>query len=88
MKITTLQDLYVHGLQDLYRAEKQLLEALPSLARAAQSQDLKAAFESHLLKAREHVNRLPRLSRSPSVRRLWRRESVSVSWNLQEPDRI
>ncbi|MES2707036.1 MAG: DUF892 family protein [Verrucomicrobiota bacterium] len=61
MKITTLQDLYVHELQDLHSAEKQLVKALPKMAAAARSQDLKAAFESHLLETKEHVNRLERL---------------------------
>lgn len=61
MKITTLQELYVHELQDLHSAEKQLVQALPKMAKAAHSQDLKAAFESHLLETKEHVNRLERV---------------------------
>lgn len=58
MELSSLQDLYVHALQDLYSAEQQLLKALPVMAGAASSQDLKATFEAHLLETREHVSRL------------------------------
>lgn len=61
MKLNTLKDLYIHELKDLYSAEKQLVAALPKMAKAATSQDLKAAFESHLLETREHVTRLDRV---------------------------
>lgn len=58
MKLTTLKDLYIHELKDLYSAETQLVKALPKLAKAASSEDLKAAFEAHLLETKEHVSRL------------------------------
>lgn len=56
--MNSLQSLFVHELKDLYSAEKQILEALPKMARAASSPDLKKAFEHHLEQSRTHVDRL------------------------------
>ena len=53
-----LRDLLIHELQDTYHAEKQLLKALPKMAKAATSGELKEAFESHLRETDEQVNRL------------------------------
>jgi ferritin-like metal-binding protein YciE len=58
MKPTSLDELFIHELKDLYDAEHQLVEALPKLAKAATDPDLKAAFEKHLAETRTHVNRL------------------------------
>ncbi|MDB6072336.1 MAG: ferritin-like protein [Verrucomicrobiales bacterium] len=58
MKLSTLKDLYIHELKSLFSAETQLVEALPKMAAAATSQDLKAAFEAHLLETKEHGKRL------------------------------
>ena len=58
MNLQSLRDLYVDSLKDIYSAEKQLLEALPKLAKAATSTELKAAFEDHLEETRTHVGRL------------------------------
>ena len=58
MKVESLQDLYLEQLQDLYNAEQQLIKALPKMAKAAASEDLKAAFEDHLEKTREHARRI------------------------------
>ncbi len=58
MKLNTLKDLYIHELKDLYSAETQLVKALPKMAKASSSEDLKAAFETHLLETKEHVVRL------------------------------
>lgn len=58
MKIKSLNDLFVEELKDLYSAEKQLTKALPKMAKAAQSDDLRGAFESHLKETEEHVSRL------------------------------
>ena len=56
--LTTLRDLLVHEMQDLYDAEKQLVKALPKVVEAASSSELKEAIEGHLEKTREHVTRL------------------------------
>ena len=58
MKIESLRDLYLEQLQDLYNAEQQLIKALPKMAKAASSEDLKAAFEEHLEKTRGHAQRI------------------------------
>ena len=58
MKLDTLQKLYVEELRDLYNAENQLLKALPKMAKAASSEELKNAFEKHLEQTETHVERL------------------------------
>jgi ferritin-like metal-binding protein YciE len=58
MKLESLRDLYVEQLQDLYNAEQQLIKALPKMARAASSEELKAAFEDHLGQTRQHAQRI------------------------------
>jgi ferritin-like metal-binding protein YciE len=58
MKLDTLQKLYVDELRDLYNAENQLLKALPKMAKAASSEELKNAFEKHLEQTEMHVQRL------------------------------
>ena len=54
----TLHDAFVDELKDCYDAEKQLIKALPKMARAATSPDLRAAFESHLEETRGQLGRL------------------------------
>ncbi len=54
----SLQDLFLDELRDLYDAEKQLVKALPKMAKKASSQDLRTAIESHLEETRTHVDRL------------------------------
>lgn len=61
MKSETLEDLYVEELKDLYDAEKQLVKALPKMAKAATSSDLRSAFTGHLEETKEHVRRLEKL---------------------------
>ena len=53
-----LQELLIEELRDLYHAEGQLLKALPKMAKAAQSERLKEAFERHLEETETHVERL------------------------------
>ncbi len=54
----TLHDAFVDELRDTYDAEKQLTKALPKMAKAAGSAELRAAFESHLEETREQIERL------------------------------
>jgi ferritin-like metal-binding protein YciE len=56
-----LQELFHETLKDIYFAEKKILSALPKMAKAAQSEDLKAAFEKHEAETEEHVNRLAKV---------------------------
>lgn len=57
-KLKTLEDLFHHQLKDLYSAEKQLLEALPKMAKKAADPKLKQAFELHLQETEEHKARI------------------------------
>ncbi len=54
----THQDLFLHFLQDVYYAERQILKALPKMAKAATSPTLKAAFAEHQQQTQTHVERL------------------------------
>ena len=60
----TLHDAFIEELRDTYDAEKQLIKALPKLAKAAASTDLRAAFETHLEETRGHVERLEQVFES------------------------
>ena len=53
-----LDELFHEGLKDIYFAEKKILVALPKMANAAQSEELKAAFDKHKTETQEHVDRL------------------------------
>ncbi len=61
MKIDNLQKLYVEELRDLHSAERQIIQALPRMIKAASSPDLKAAFEEHLEVTREQLARLDQI---------------------------
>jgi ferritin-like metal-binding protein YciE len=56
-----LQELFHDTLKDIYFAEKKILSALPKMAKAAQSKDLKAAFQKHEAETEEHVARLEKV---------------------------
>jgi ferritin-like metal-binding protein YciE len=58
MDLDTLKELYVNELRDLYNAEGQLIKALPKMAKAASSDELREAFEKHLEQTEGHVQRL------------------------------
>jgi ferritin-like metal-binding protein YciE len=61
MKLDSLENLFVHELKDLLSAEKQLVKALPKMAKGAASQPLKEAFEEHLEQTKGHVARLEKI---------------------------
>jgi ferritin-like metal-binding protein YciE len=58
MSLNTIDELLVEEIKDIYSAETQLLQALPELASAASSQELKDGFEQHLHETEEQVQRL------------------------------
>src|SRR5579864_493468 len=58
METNRLKHLYVEELKDLYSAESQMVKALPKMAKAATSEELKAGFEEHLEQTKGHVSRL------------------------------
>jgi ferritin-like metal-binding protein YciE len=61
MEIDSLRKLYIEELKDLYSAEKQILQALPRMAKKASSPQLKAGFEEHLRQTEGHVQRLEQI---------------------------
>ena len=58
MELESLRDLYVDELKDVYHAEKQILKALPRMAKAASHEELRTAFEDHITQTEEQVRRL------------------------------
>lgn len=61
MALRTLEDLFVKELKDLYSAEKQILKALPKMAKAASSEKLREGFEEHREQTEGHVERLEKI---------------------------
>jgi ferritin-like metal-binding protein YciE len=57
-KLSSLEDLLVHELQDIYNAEGQILKALPKMVKAASHPELKTAFEEHRVQTEGQVQRL------------------------------
>jgi ferritin-like metal-binding protein YciE len=60
-KITTMEELFLNEIRDLYDAEKQLTRALPEMAKASSSDELREAFEEHLEQTEAQVRRLERI---------------------------
>jgi ferritin-like metal-binding protein YciE len=58
MPLDTLHNLFEEELKDVLSAEKQLVKALPKMAKGASSEELKAGFEEHLEQTKTHVERL------------------------------
>jgi ferritin-like metal-binding protein YciE len=58
MAVKSVNDLLLDELRDIYHAEKQLVKALPKMAKKAKSDDLRQAFEHHLEETKGHVERL------------------------------
>jgi ferritin-like metal-binding protein YciE len=64
MELNTLRDLYMEQLRDVFNAEKQLVKALPKMAKASTNPQLKKAFETHLKQTEGHVTRLEQIFKS------------------------
>jgi ferritin-like metal-binding protein YciE len=56
--VNTLQELLIEEIKDIYDAEKQLVKALPKMAKAASNAELKQGFLNHLEETKNHVTRL------------------------------
>lgn len=61
MENNSLRELYIEELRDIYDAENQMLKALPKMAEAATSDELRSGFEEHLEQTRGHVQRLDQI---------------------------
>jgi len=68
MASKTLKDLFADQIQDAYSAETQLTKALPKMAKAASSQQLKAGFEQHLTETQNHVKRLEQVGQQLGIK--------------------
>jgi len=64
MSLNNLEDLFLHELKDVLHAEKQILSELPKLAKAADSDELRAAFEEHKSVTEKQVERLETIFKS------------------------
>jgi ferritin-like metal-binding protein YciE len=58
MKLDSLDNLFLHQLKDLLSAERQLVKALPKMAKGTANEELRAAVEEHLEQTKGHVSRL------------------------------
>lgn len=67
MKLKSMKDPYVSELKDLYSAETQLLKALPKMAKAASSQNLREAIEEHLHETQEQKERIEQIARELDI---------------------
>ncbi|ALG71076.1 hypothetical protein VY88_03410 [Azospirillum thiophilum] len=61
MAAKTMQDLLIEDLRDIYHAEKQIAKALPKMAKAAKSDQLRQAFEAHLEQTNGQIERLQQI---------------------------
>lgn len=83
MTVKTLKDLFIHSLSDVYSAEKQLTRALPRLARAATTPELRQAFEQHLEETKGQIERIDRLVENSELR-LKRVKCVAMEGLVEE----
>ena len=67
MKMDTLESLLTDELKDLYSAENQLIKALPKMAKNANTDELRKAFETHLEQTKEHAQRIERICEDMGV---------------------
>lgn len=67
MSITSLKDLFLHQLKDIYFAERRLVDELPKMSAMAKGPELHDAFERHLAETRQHVEQLRRVFASIKV---------------------
>jgi ferritin-like metal-binding protein YciE len=61
MSVSTMEDLLIDELKDIYSAEKQITRALPKMAKATTSPELRQAFESHLEETQGQIDRLDKV---------------------------
>lgn len=91
MKLTTLEDLFLHKLLDLMSAEKQLMVALPEMAESANDPRLRATIQDHLSQTETHLTRIERafemLGKHPREHRCKAMEGLIVEeWDIVHED--
>ena len=82
-----LHELFLHELADIYDAEQQLTKALPRLADAAESEELRAAFESHLEETKTHAERLKEIAESLNAK-LKRQSCKAMAGIIEEGSNV
>lgn len=87
MSVKTMQELLIDELKDLYSAEKQIVRALPKLAKAATSPDLKQALTNHLKETQGQVTRLERIAEIVS-KKLTGKTCVGMKGVLEEGSEV
>jgi ferritin-like metal-binding protein YciE len=88
MELNSLSDVLVNQLGELYSAEQQLVEALPNMASAAHSYELREAFETHLQETRSHVERLDQVFAEMEIRFVPSKRCHAMEGLLQDSDDI
>jgi ferritin-like metal-binding protein YciE len=87
MSVETMQDLLIDELKDLYSAEKQIVRAIPKLAKAATSPDLKQALANHLKETEGQVTRLEQIAEIVS-KKLTGKTCVGMKGVLEEGSEV
>lgn len=82
-----LHRLFLEQLGDIYDAEQQLTKALPKMAKAAESDELKEAIESHLEETEEHISRLEQVAESVNAT-LKRKTCQAMKGIIEEGEEI
>jgi ferritin-like metal-binding protein YciE len=83
-KMKNLEDYLMDSLKDLYSAEKQLTKALPRMARAAASDELRQAFEDHLKETEGQIERLDKISKLAGGRTLTGKKCKAMEGLIEE----
>jgi len=84
MSISSLEELFIHELSDIYSAEKQLSKALPAMARAATNPNLIDAFKTHLEETRGQIERIDQVVESIEGLRLKRIKCHAMEGLVEE----
>lgn len=88
MNIKTLDDVFIHLLSDTYSAEKQLTRGLAKLARAASSEKLSQAFQSHLEETHGQIERIDKLVESEPGLKLKRMKCAAMEGLIEEANEV
>lgn len=81
---TTIEDLFIHELSDIYSAEKQITKALPKMARASTNPALAEAFESHLEETLGQIQRIDQLVEQSDLKLKRRMKCIAMEGLIEE----
>src|SRR5688572_8112698 len=97
MSLKNMEDLFIHGLKDIYYAEKKLVQNLPKMAKKAESDELAQAIEQHFKETQNQVARLeqvfklcdmePRGKKCPGIEGLIE-EAKEIMEEAEDPDTL